>query len=398
MSKRIKLPDGKYCYVGVGCKLHSPTGVQAAKKKLEEAQRIYLTVGSLEDLESQRKALDEAKLAYDATPEGQQKLLKSIEATTNDKIEEYQLKIRLRDAQLYADTVEKEAEQLAEEDELELKPIRLKEADPSYEKKFEPEVTVNGGYMGTDSWVGPLRDQKSYVPVGEIIPKLRATVKEAQENGYLPSNLKYSITKSYGGGIDFVVRGVADSSQYDANNLDRWGEPSISDEAKELTRRMSLLADAYNYDASNSSVDYYNRGFYCHPKIETESGKSYREREASLKKDRAEGLKREKVFTADYNANKEQALSTIFWDKLPAGNNNGEVEVGNIPGTKLYFVQIPDVATQYKTKATYLINVSGRDTESDLATKQAIASTWFRRAGGRSRGFSWTRKNAKRLA
>jgi len=166
------------------------------------------------------------------------------------------------------------------------KNLEIMNSKPSNYKEPSRIAVKDGGYGG-NAWVGSkLSEDNKYVPTREIAKKIRQDLKEATVGGYLPNGFKYSVTvDNYSGGsfINTVVYGAGDISEtheYDPN----FYSIQLKPEYKQLSERVSNLHDAYNYDDSNSQIDYFNRGFYNRVEIATESQTSHKEYETERRK------------------------------------------------------------------------------------------------------------------
>lgn len=383
MVAKVKLSDGKYCYAGPNCRLHSPTGIKAARVKLADAFSLYVKANSLEEMSKAKEALTEASVAYDATTEGTA-VLQEIVDTTPDALKRMEAVVRLKDAQAYVEKIEAE---FAEKE----KPVRKKrtvqddeelvdlvvsnnlspEAE-KFEKSLNPTINENAGYMGTHEFIGA-KNTGTYVSPSVIRSNIRTDLKKAQDLGYLPNNVKYSIARggSYNS-IQIEVRGVKDSSVFTEEPDLRWpGETKQVPTAasKELRRRIQLIADAYNYDNSNSQVDYFNRHYYARVEIESERSKNYRVKEARLRKDRTVGLAEQRSFIQDFKQSKEKTLERVVW-----GDSYDGRKIGRIPGTKLFFVSQDNTSTS-GVSYTYLVNMSGKDFNEDNVSER-IGTAW----------------------
>lgn len=111
--------------------------------------------------------------------------------------------------------------------------------------------------------------------VKEIAKRFRAEVKAAQAAGELPKELKLSVKISrYSGGrsIDVKIkacpfpvmnakrmeRELANPHEYIPGVL----EPIYNEPARALKAKLSDMLEAYNFDGSESQVDYFHVNFY----------------------------------------------------------------------------------------------------------------------------------------
>lgn len=103
-----------------------------------------------------------------------------------------------------------------------------------------------------------------YRDITSINKDARAEFKRAQKAGYIPRSLKFSVTgDKYSGGqsMSVNVTGV-DQESLVAQDEGRLGR--YSPEGKELNRRISSIAEAWNRDDSEAMVDYFDNTYYCH--------------------------------------------------------------------------------------------------------------------------------------
>lgn len=383
MVAKVKLADGKYCYAGPGCRLHSPTGIEAARVKRDDALRLYVNASSLDEMGKAKEALTEASIAYDATTEGSATLQKILDTETNE-IKRLEALVRLKDARAYVEKVE--AEFAVEEEKPTRKPrtpkgekelvdieisSNLSPEAEEFAKNLTPTIIENGGYLGANKFIGAKCPEK-YTSPSVIRGYIRDDIKEAQRVGYLPKNVQYSISKggSYNS-IQIEVRGVKDSSAFTVEPDPRWPQDTRevpTQNAKELRDRVQLIADSYNSDDSNSQVDYFNRSYYARVEIETERSKNYREKEARLRKDRTVGLSEQRTFIQSLKQDRKSALNQVVW----SGEEDGR-KIGRIPGTKLFVIDQSSKATS-GVEYTYLVNMSGKDFREEEINEKLLQS------------------------
>lgn len=111
----------------------------------------------------------------------------------------------------------------------------------------------------------------------EIAKLVRADIKAAVASGALPK-AKYSVrVKSFSGGgsIDITFSFVEEPG-FALFNAERLAfdiehehhvyspDPIYSERAREMTKKLEAILGAYNYDGSDSQVDYFNVRFYGH--------------------------------------------------------------------------------------------------------------------------------------
>lgn len=180
-----------------------------------------------------------------------------------------------------------------------------------------------------------------YRSVTDIAKDVRADLAEAQEKGYLPKGLSFSVTgDKYSGGQSMRVKiqGGKDKDLFSTGSEDlrpEYGSKIYTDEATEVTKRVQGIVDAYRWDASDPQVDYFNTNFYGFVDVESERGAAFREKEAAAAKAKREGYKQRKVVLDKTDAQKD-ALFTQHADKA---TKDASGTYGFIPGTQLLVVE-----------------------------------------------------------
>ena len=123
----------------------------------------------------------------------------------------------------------------------------------------------------------------------EIAAALRADIKEEAKNGELPYGTKATVKTEYfsgGKSIDIRLRGIdglpllSDAYKRWHVEMDRthgWSSVRGGDApeklvplAKRALERLEAMLKSYNYDGSDSSVDYFNTNFYGHAELASE--------------------------------------------------------------------------------------------------------------------------------
>ena len=130
--------------------------------------------------------------------------------------------------------------------------------DPQkWDSGYEPAV-INKveGYMGSQGWEGSKSHlHNNQTPLAQLI---RKEIKEAVQAGYLPYDLRYSVKTEDGGMSDVItvtVKNVGTTSDCYPN-----GRPSTQLQA--LQKQIERVINGFNYNKSNTMVDYFDRGFY----------------------------------------------------------------------------------------------------------------------------------------
>lgn len=156
----------------------------------------------------------------------------------------------------------------------------------------EPSFTEAEGYMGTTGWVGNKAPQ-GYKPLTEIASDMRKDFKDAKASGYLPSDLQYSAKKGAGSSnsINVQITGLpSDREVYDYNIKENPYSNSYELEKKlkpkyqEVLNKANAIHSSYNYDGSNTMVDYFNRGFYGRAEIQDERDVAWEKQEKARNK------------------------------------------------------------------------------------------------------------------
>ena len=116
-------------------------------------------------------------------------------------------------------------------------------------------------YMMREARVGS-KWTSGYRPRKEIAAAIRADIKAAKKAGDLPADLKVSVrTDNYaGGGAIRVTLSGWDSERVYSPEGD--GYFDMTNEAKNVMHRVEALRGAYNRDASDPMVDYFEVDYY----------------------------------------------------------------------------------------------------------------------------------------
>lgn len=121
----------------------------------------------------------------------------------------------------------------------------------------------------------------------EVAKKIREQIKADKKAGNLPKGLKVSVRyKSFSGGtsIDLTVTAVDFQHMNTARVIwenenpnqiaDYEADPELREryslKGREVLKRLQSLMDGFNYDGSDSMVDYFNVNFYGHANYDWE--------------------------------------------------------------------------------------------------------------------------------
>lgn len=137
--------------------------------------------------------------------------------------------------------------------------------DPNYTPPSS--VSVEGGGYGGNAYKGTKHDEAEGKTPAEIGRMIRADMKEAQKAGWIPENVKISVTRGYASNYNVSIRGMSNSFiQSDKKPASAWNNQS--EEAKELSHRVDTIANAYGFNDNNSQVDYFNYHRTAHSQYE----------------------------------------------------------------------------------------------------------------------------------
>lgn len=102
----------------------------------------------------------------------------------------------------------------------------------------------------------------NYRPAREIAADIRRDLKAAQKAGDIPADIKISVRcQTYGGGraIDVTLSGWNAAQVY----VELYGDTHRYTTAAQQTHRtVETIREAYNRDASDALVDYYDVDYY----------------------------------------------------------------------------------------------------------------------------------------
>lgn len=139
-----------------------------------------------------------------------------------------------------------------------------------------------GGYTG-HGHEGD-RSARMYRPNAEVAKDIRADLKAAVTCGWLPSNLKYSVTSNIHA-IDVRIVGLADEhSKSTPEHPPRFGDRGLQHHAAVLRDRVDAVRRRYGSYDSDGGIDYFNDSYYGSTHIETDADAAFRASEAARRK------------------------------------------------------------------------------------------------------------------
>jgi hypothetical protein len=373
IQQRISVAGGGYCYTGPTCKLHGANAVSAARKQLRNAEAQITSAKTLNEFTSAQKSYTEARALFDSTADGQVQLEREIKEE-KDPIARNVLANRAAVAnKLAKDTEAAQQKEWEARGELEIRDNHTYEV-PTY-KEIEP-----GMYSAV---VGSKHNTERYVPVTEIAKDLRADIKEAQEKGYLPKNITYSVsTDKYSGGqsIKIAAKGLKKEDVF--NTIDdedgyRGRREIYTEKGAELKKRLETLVDAYNSKSIHGEIDYFNSTYNSSVSLQTEEDAKWENEEKKRKERVRKTNQQKKAVLAEYQTerahgvSKEDYLQSKGLDPLDyAGNGEYIAKVGGWEG--YYAVGAPG------SRRVYDLSITGKSDKENI-------ERYFtpQRAGGR---------------
>jgi hypothetical protein len=96
--------------------------------------------------------------------------------------------------------------------------------------------------------------------VVDIAKRIREDIKAAVAAGELPASLKVSVRKVHHRSLAVKLSGGVDGPLYVAGRYK--GDARLSNEAIRIRRAVEKIANAYNYDGSEISLDYFDVNYY----------------------------------------------------------------------------------------------------------------------------------------
>ncbi len=123
--------------------------------------------------------------------------------------------------------------------------------------------------------------------VAQVAKDVRGDLKAAQAAGYLPDDVKMSVTTSkYAGGqaLRVEIRGMPDQDIY-RHDPTSW-EPGrrYSAPCREVIDRVDAIAGAYDRSTTDAHTDYFNVMYWCHVDVEDEAGARWRAEQAAARR------------------------------------------------------------------------------------------------------------------
>ena len=152
----------------------------------------------------------------------------------------------------------------------------------------EPTIIPIKGYS-QNSWIGSKRaaykeKENGYLSAKNISTNIRQDIKEAVAAGYLPKGLKYStVLDKYSGGFSIRTRISGLGSVYKTHDYDHQRRQyCLKPEYQEIVEKVNKIHNGWNYDDSDMSTDYFNRGFYGDVRAITPYEEKYNDYQKSL--------------------------------------------------------------------------------------------------------------------
>jgi len=139
------------------------------------------------------------------------------------------------------------------------------EARAAYEAKSDSfnEVTYTVGDGETieapygNGWRGSNYDQK--LSTTQIAASIREELKKAVQGNYLPKGLRFKVRKTSHQAISIII----ESNAHPDETKDLSGSAvNINSEVSVIRDKVTLIANSFNYDRSESQFDYFDRNFY----------------------------------------------------------------------------------------------------------------------------------------
>lgn len=119
--------------------------------------------------------------------------------------------------------------------------------------------------------------------VAQIAKAVRQDIKDAIKGGYLPGDLTYSVrSRNFAGGsaIDLEISGLTFDDFYDRERLDlRDMRLQRSKFVGEVESRAQEILEQYNWDGTDSTIDYFDVRFYGHTHVNSPRDDAWARRE-----------------------------------------------------------------------------------------------------------------------
>lgn len=127
--------------------------------------------------------------------------------------------------------------------------------------------------------------------IAQVNKGIRADIKEAQDGGYLPDDLTYRVIKNSAQSISITATGLSVRDYFDRRDSGRFGELQPSPFVREVDKRLEAIAGQYNWNGSDSQIDYFDVNFYSSVRVESPVDAAVgRARRAKTPQDRAEAI------------------------------------------------------------------------------------------------------------
>jgi len=303
---------------------------QNALDALNDASRKALSVQDYSDFQKAREAVQAAQFEYDTTRGGIQDLEEAVKNSTDDW-DKGILVARLESAKERF-SVKYSGSRVTEDTEN----LPLIPQEPhTYEIPTFKVVNPNDYYPAT---VGS--KFSGYQTSVAVAKKVRSDLKEAQEKGYLPAHVSFSV-KAPSNNVQVTVHGISDSRLFTLEK-DSYGyvveRPTA--EAKELKERIEGITSAYNSSSSKHEVDYFQETYYSRVQLETSDQKKRRLEDSELAKSKREQTKAVASVKNEVKSNPKDFIKQNkpkLLDKTIDGSSLLQVE-----GTKIILVEGTD--------------------------------------------------------
>ena len=367
--------------IPANCPYHGAKQVEAARNAMLTAtQKVAVSV-TLDELREAKADLAAANESYDATNEGQRKL--QVMISDADPIEGAALTKRLQKAEAHAK--EAEDKNARSQKSTKIPSSVLAKANKSNELVplvFPEDHTYDAPtyeVVGEDFYAPTVGSKfTKWRHVAEIAKDVRADLKKATDEGYLPQGLKYSVkidTYSGGQSIRTEIQNVKEEDIYDG--VDPYGRAKRSEDAKKLEKRVGDIVGAYSSSVNRGEVDYVSSTYFSHTVIEDARARQYRFKEAAQAKAKKEAKPYRDNFRTSYAAEPEVALRSINFTHEKEG-----ASVGRVGNTNLFV---------HKTEYNGRTNVRAYDLSDTELAEGAVPEDYVLKYAGRSS--SLERKN-----
>jgi hypothetical protein len=239
------------------CRYHAPNAAANAFAQLKVEEKKLASITDQTEYLEQAYVVEEAREAYESTPDGLISVAMKAEDASRDYGEDspeaQNMKYRLRVAEYNVEKAEKKAK-VDEEAGGPLIPLT-------------PSTYVPAGARAGGDHLWPQTTGNKYEPgmrTQQIAARIRGDIKEAQAKNFLPKHLKYKVNNS-GDSLRVTIIGasnaqVIDGYEYSVDNGESFGREETS-EAREHKQRVSQIVGAYKnsqYDEIEGRTNYTN--------------------------------------------------------------------------------------------------------------------------------------------